>query len=228
MKSVQNDSSRSITRLLFASLFAFALAAPEARAAVPADFAKKMTLTPSATVLAKIGESTFENFPVLVRLPAEASALLQSANGTDLFFTDENDASLPFEVDTFDPAGETLVWVKVPSLSSATELTAYFGGAANVDNDPTAVWSRYAVVVHGGDSLVNAVADGPTVTAGSTDVTSHSEAGRIGGGIRKSSRNSIGVNVANPSAKLGNDGKFSVSAWFKRDGDSTQDRKSVV
>ena len=221
MKSVQNDSSRSITRLLFASLFAFALAAPEARAAVPADFAKKMTLTPSATVLAKIGESTFENFPVLVRLPAEASALLQSANGTDLFFTDENDASLPFEVDTFDPAGETLVWVKVPSLSSATELTAYFGGAANVDNDPTAVWSRYAVVVHGGDSLVNAVADGPTVTAGSTDVTSHSEAGRIGGGIRKSSRNSIGVNVANPSAKLGNDGKFSVSAWFKRDGDST-------
>ena len=93
-----------------AALLAFALAAPSARAAVRnIDFAKKMTLTPSGTALAKIGESTFVNFPVLVRLPAEASALLQSANGTDLLFTDENDASLPFEVDTFDPAGETLV-----------------------------------------------------------------------------------------------------------------------
>ena len=203
---------------LVAALLAFALAAPEVRAAVPADFAKKITLTPSETARAKIGESTFENFPVLVRLPAEVSDQLRSANGTDLFFTDENDAVLSYEVDTYNSAGETLVWVNVPSLSSATELTAYFGGAANVDNDPTAVWSRYAVVVHGGDSLVNAVVDGPTVTAGSTDVMSHSEAGRIGGGIRKSSRKSIGVNVANPSSKLGNDGKFSVSAWFKRDG----------
>ena len=72
---------------LMAALLAFALAAPSARAAVRnIDFAKKMTLTPSGTALAKIGESTFVNFPVLVRLPAEASALLQSANGTDLLF----------------------------------------------------------------------------------------------------------------------------------------------
>ena len=132
-KSRNSKSNGRRVGMILAAFIACALAAPEARAAVRnIDFAKKMTLTPSATVLAKIGESTFVNFPVLVRLPVEASALLQSANGTDLFFTDKNDASLPFEVDTFDPAGETLVWVKVPSLSSATELTAYFGGAANV------------------------------------------------------------------------------------------------
>ncbi|MCR5838371.1 MAG: hypothetical protein K6G94_01895, partial [Kiritimatiellae bacterium] len=127
---------------------ACALAAPSARAAAPTGFAKKMTLTPSTSALAKIGETAWTDFPVLVRLPAEASALLQSADGTDLFFTDEDDASLPFEVDTYNPAGETLVWVKVPSLSSATELTAYFGGAANEDNVPTAVWTNYAGVWH--------------------------------------------------------------------------------
>jgi hypothetical protein len=116
--------------------------------AEPADFAKKMTLTPSATVLETIGESIFENFPVLVRLPAEASAELMSADGTDLFFTDENDASLSFEVDTFNPAGETLVWVKVPSFSSATVLTAYFGCMEDINNSPSAVWTNYAGVWH--------------------------------------------------------------------------------
>ena len=128
------------------------------RAAVPADFAKKITLTPSETALAKIGETAWTDFPVLVRLPAEASAQLQSANGTDLYVTDENDSALPFEVDTFDPAGETLVWVKVPSLSAATALTVYFGGAANADNDPTAVWTDYVGVWHMSEAS-GAVAD---------------------------------------------------------------------
>ena len=166
MKHTHTEGLRSILKSRFASgvlplmvaLLAFALAAPSARAAAPADFAKKITLTPSETALAKIGETAWTDFPVLVRLPAEASALLKSANGTDLLFTDENDDSLPFEVDTFDPAGETLVWVKVPSLSSATKLTAYFGGAANEDNVPAAVWTDYVGVWHMSEAS-GAVAD---------------------------------------------------------------------
>ena len=101
---------QTMKRLLPLVLLAFVLAAPPARATVlPTDFAHKMTLTPSATALAKIGESSFADFPVLVRLPAEASELLRSANGTDLLVMDENGTSCPFEVDTFAPSGETLV-----------------------------------------------------------------------------------------------------------------------
>ena len=228
LRDRQTDANATVVLTLATGLYGVDAGAGSAeltivnhRVAQPTDFRKKMTFTPSATVSATIGESAFADFPVLVRLPAATSALLRPTDGTDLLFTDENDAVLSFEIDTFDPDGETLVWVKVPSLSSATKLTVYFGGQANADNDPADVWSRYAVVIHGGDAISNAVAGGPAVTAGSTDVMPHSEAGRIGGGIRKSSRNSIGVNVANPSSKLGNDGKFSVSAWFKRDGDST-------
>ena len=107
---------------------------------VPTDFAKKMALTPSTTALAKIGETAWTDFPVLVRLPAAVSSQLQTANGTDLYVEDENEVPLAFEVESFDPAGTTLVWVKVPSLSSATKLTVYFGGSANADNNPAAVW----------------------------------------------------------------------------------------
>ena len=201
---------------LVAALFACALAAPEARAAVRnIDFAKKMTLMPSATALAKIGESAFENFPVLVRLPAEVSEQLQSANGTDLFFTDENDASLPFEVEAFDPAGTTFVWVKVPSLSASTELMVWFGGASNQDNDPTAVWSRYVGVWHyapsdaGGSTVADATGHGLT---GSTTGALSTYAGPFGG---DAIHGTATVTAPNYDALVPNAGQFTASGWFK-------------
>ena len=186
------------------------------RAAVKkADFAKSMTLTPSETALAKIGETAWADFPVLVRLPAEASALLQSADGTDLFFTDENDASLPFEVETFDPAGTTFVWVKVPSLSAATELTVWFGGASNQDNDPTAVWSRYVGVWHyapsdaGGSTVADATGHGLT---GSTTGALSTCAGPFGG---DAIHGTATVTAPNYDALVPNAGQFTASGWFK-------------
>lgn len=215
MKSAQNDSSLSIARLLFASLFAFALAAPEACAAVPTDFAKKMTLTPSETALGKIGETAWTDFPVLVRLPAEASSELKSADGTDLFFTDENDASLPFEVESFDPDGTTFVWVKVPSLSSATKLTVFFGGSANADNAPTAVWTRYAGVWHfsGSAAGTTTVADATGHSlAGTTTGTISTYAGPFGGDALQCTEK---INAPDYDSLLSNVAQFSVSGWFK-------------
>ena len=145
---------------LVAAVLLCTFAAPSARAADPTDFEKKIVVTPSATALAKIGESTFTDFPVLVRLPAAASAEFLEADGSDLLVTDEKNAALPFEVETFNQADETLVWVKVPSFSASTKLMVYFGGVVNLDNDPTVVWTRYVAVVHGGDAIANAVANG--------------------------------------------------------------------
>ncbi len=186
------------------------------RAAVKkTDFAKSLTLTPSATALAKIGATAWTDFPVLVRLPAGVSAQLQSATGTDLFFTDENGDSIPFEVETFDPAGTTLVWVKVPSLSSATELTVYFGGAANAENDPTAVWSRYVGVWH------YASADAGTTTVaestghgldGTTTGTMTAVEGPFGGDAIQSTAT---VSAPNYDALVPNAGQFTASGWFK-------------
>ena len=202
-------------KLLSTMLFVCALAAPSARAAVPSDFAKKMTLTPSETALAKIGETAWTDFPVLVRLPAAASELLQSANGTDLFFTDENDASLPFEVETFNPDGTTFVWVKVPSLSSATRLTVYFGGSENVGNDPTAVWTRYVGVWHfdadaaGTTTVADATGHGLT---GSTTGTLSTYAGPFGG---DAIHGTATVTAPNYDDLVPNAGQFTASGWFK-------------
>ena len=182
------------------------------------DLAMRTVFAPSATALAKIGATAWADFPVLLRLPAAVSSQLRSVRGIDLMVLDETGAELPFEVETFAPAGTTLVWTKVPSLSAGTKLTVCFGGASNTNNDPTAVWSRYAVVIHGGNSIANAVGNGLSATGGSASVAASADAGKVGGGIRKSANNTIGVNVANPSAKLSDDGKFTISAWFKRDG----------
>ena len=221
MKHVEGSGSILKSRFarglfpLVAALLAFALSAPAAHAAAPAAFAKKMTLTPSATVRAKIGESTFENFPVLVRLPAEVSGELRSANGTDLFFADENDAVLSYEVDTYNPAGETLVWVKVPSLSSATELTAYFGGAANEDNVPPAVWTRYVGVWHyaPSDAGTTAVADATGHGLdGTTTGTMTAVEGPFGG---DAIHGTATVTAPNYDARVPNAGQFTASGWFK-------------
>ena len=182
------------------------------------DFVKKMTLTPSATALAKIGVGTFANFPVLVRLPAEVSGELRSANGTDLFFKDENNASLPFEVDTFNPAGETLVWVRVPSLSSATELTVCFGGYANADNDPTAVWTDYAGVWHMNEAS-GAVADAtghglsasPATWAGVS--VAYSE-GAVGTARQTATSDKKDYLTIPSYDSLGVGGTFTFSCWY--------------
>ena len=191
LANMQATSDTTVTVTLAAGLYGIDATAGTATLTIggyrpiqPTDFAWKTTATPSATALAKIGDSVWPDFPVLLRLPAAVSAKLRTANGTDLFVQNENDASLPFEVDTFDSAGETLVWVKVPALSSATELTVYFGGDANHDNAPTNVWSDYVGVWHMGEAS-GAVAD----------ATGH--------GLAASPANSTAVSVAHPGGKIG-------------------------
>ena len=49
--------------------------------------------------------------------------------GGDLRFTDSNGNLLSSEVDTWNEGSESLVWVKVPSLSKDTVIKAYYGNA---------------------------------------------------------------------------------------------------
>ena len=178
-------------------------------------FAKKTTFTPSATALAKIGETAWTDFPVLLRLPATVSSQLRSANGTDLLVMDETGAELPFEVETFAPAGTTFVWAKVPSLSADTVLTVYFGGAANTANEPTAVWTRYAGVWHFAPSAAG-TATVPDATGHGLDGTAtnvfSAYAGPAGLGALQAS---AVVRAPDYDANLASAAKFSASGWFK-------------
>ena len=179
------------------------------------------------TVSGYAGSSTLADFPVLVRLAAGSPTGFDyadcAANGSDIRFADAAGNLIPHEIDTWDASGESLVWVRLPAVASGATFTMYFGaddpGAAAAES----VWSRYAVVIHGGSSAANAVAGGPAVTIGNTTyVTLNADAGRIGGGFRKSTGNAVAVNVAMgttaASTTLEDTGKFSVSGWFKRNG----------
>ena len=62
-----------------------------------------------------------ENFPVLVRLSPQTVAGFHHgtcrADGSDVMFVDESYEPLPYQLDTWNPSGESLFWVKLPQPS---------------------------------------------------------------------------------------------------------------
>ena len=104
------------------------------------DYARSFEITfPGYTSTA-----TLTDFPVLIRLSAARNAFDYSKcpNGASLRFSDEDGNLLPCEIDTWDPEGESLVWVKVTALNADTIITAHYGNANPVEMDSTQVWSN--------------------------------------------------------------------------------------
>ena len=81
------------------------------------------------------GASTLANFPVLVRLADDSPAgflyadMLSSSSAGELRFQDEGGEAIPFEVERWDPSGESLVWVGLPKVSKNTVFTMSYGKA---------------------------------------------------------------------------------------------------
>ncbi len=78
------------------------------------------------------GSETLANFPMLVRLdatnvPGFSYAQMAFANGADLRFTDANGVELSYEIESWNPSGTSLVWVRVPSLVKGGSIIAYWG-----------------------------------------------------------------------------------------------------
>ena len=68
-----------------------------------------------------------QNFPVLVRLQAGQPEGFSYGNcrsdGTDIFFMDSDGTVIPHEIDTWNPNGESCIWVKLPTMNSETSFT---------------------------------------------------------------------------------------------------------
>lgn len=75
-----------------------------------------------------------------------------AAGGTDLRASDGNGVNLPLEIETWNPAGRSVVWVKVPSFSSATTLTLFWGDASAAVADASGLWGESMAVLHFGDT----------------------------------------------------------------------------
>ena len=95
------------------------------------------------------------DFPVLVRLsptniPGFAYSQFVSPNtGADIRFTSAGGTELPFEIDQWNPAGQSEVWVQVPSITGTNDyINAYWGNPADSallpSNTNGATWSTPA------------------------------------------------------------------------------------
>ena len=182
----------------------------------PAIFTKKCNFTVSGYT----GTSTLSDFPVLIRLKADAPVGFNYADcqpdGCDLRFADEAGTLLAHEIDTWNPEGESLIWVKVPALSgTATTVTAYYGAAPTAvpPATPRAVWSKYVTVIHGGTAIADSSANDLTLTPNGVSVTA--AGGAVGGGMTKEKKK--GINIPNPyTADLfTNKRQYSMSFWAK-------------
>ena len=68
----------------------------------------------SAAARADIGDAALANFPVLVHLssgiPGFSYSDFREADGHDLAFGSDDGTELPYEIDTWNPQGVSLVW----------------------------------------------------------------------------------------------------------------------
>ena len=97
--------------------------------------------------------ATLTDFPVLVRISEYDEATGKGIrnfdydgcllpDGGDLRFADENGTLLMSEVDIWNTNGESLVWVKVPTLAKGTKIWAHYGSKYTHAVNPKDVWSN--------------------------------------------------------------------------------------
>lgn len=179
------------------------------------------------------GSGTLTNFPLLVKLTTNNTdhyaGFLDSVNGTDLrFWTNSTltGTELNYEIDHFDSAGDSRIWVQVPRLTQDTSIWASWGNASHATppayTTNGAVWSTdYVGVWHLQD-----VSEGTTAKDTSSynnhgtleDAATGVQPGRIGNGYwcDGDQPNNLSPLTAGNDASL-NLTTMTFSGWFDDD-----------
>lgn len=192
-------------------------------AAVYSDFAMSSRLE----VNGYTKSGALKDFPVLVRLdPKKISGFdygdLKSAVPDIAFFEEGNEMEeLAYEIDTWNPQGESLVWVKVPQLKSSTVLLFAYGKADYEKSKPdSAVWSAYAAVWHMNEGKGDSTS-GMTISHGDK-ITAASDV--LLGGCYSQGRTSHQLATQYNFSGLSESGAFTLSGWFKQKFDGKNQR----
>lgn len=131
------------------------------------------------------------DFPLLVRLDATRIDYDQT-DGSDLRFFAADNTELFYEIERWDETGESIVWVRLPSVGAGVIETVwmYWGsGVASVANAPAEVWREYELVLHLDDLTDSSPRGYDGVAwdgAGTPLPTADHEAGAVGLGVRLS------------------------------------------
>ncbi|MGN1359558.1 MAG: DUF2341 domain-containing protein [Kiritimatiellia bacterium] len=186
-------------------------------------FSHKFTLT-----LPEDFAGELEGFPVLLRLSSETLPSLtadtfQTEDGRDLLFVDADGNAVPHEVQSWNPAGESLVWVRFPLAKAGATLTAYCGNPDwQPELDPTAVWDGFVGVWHmdtiDPDTLATPDASGHALDliAKSASQTVSASGGALGNAlVNATASGGTGGGFLSPVyTGIFNSPSFTLSAWF--------------
>ncbi len=164
-----------------------------------------------------------EKFAMLVRISTSSPKDFYKqarADGSDVRFTDADGNLLPFEVDTYNPQGDSFYWVKVPSYASgAYACTINWGDTGEEIEGETnyrfrEVWDGYVGVWHMNDAADSSANDMKSALGSSARTTN----GYFGSGIGASASGSpyISAEAAEAMKNLTN-GNFTASFWMKFD-----------
>ncbi len=167
-------------------------------------------------------DDTLTEFPVLVRLseniPDFRYSDFQLPRGGDLRFFDSNGDLIPHEIDTWDENGESLVWVRVPSLDARTWITARYGcGDEPPAFAPKKVWSNgYVGVWHLGEGNLPLKESSWVTTDFTTSVgtgTVFASPGAVGGAVDFGESGNSRKLVAQDHYRLDGFTQCTIEAW---------------
>ena len=221
---------RKRTFILASAVAAAVICAPRATFA---DYAKEFDVKFAGYK----GSTTLTNFPALIRLSKARNnfdySKCELANGGDTRFFDADGNLLPSEVDTWNPGGESLVWVSVPELNRDTTITVRYGNANAPAVTSTDVWTNgYLAVWHmdaaaGQLAQKDATANGKTVTGSSSSAVQSGVAGKVGLAVRCGLASTGGYQCSD-SGYFDGLPEITVEAWTFRDAGAAKPSASVT
>lgn len=184
------------------------------------------------TVTGYTGTETLTNFPVLVEVRKNDTNGFSyddfyHTGGRDIAFVDEKGHVIPHEIDTWNPNGMSLIWVRLPEMHNGTKFTmCYRSPLVNPPDDPGNTFERYVGVWHmneKGDGIVEVHDSTTNNLSGETHANSLAyNQGRVGYARRvaqhsgtSSTYGHILINDHDDILRTGVGNVFTYSCWSK-------------
>jgi VCBS repeat-containing protein len=164
--------------------------------------------------------SALNNFPVMVKLNSSRVNYSDiKANGDDLRFYDSACNLIPYEIERWNTAGDSTVWVKVPTIAASSNSSfiwmSYGKASATNAQNKTAVWdSNYVGVYHFEETSGNALdstANTNTMVPNGTPV--RNVGGRVAGAEMFDSNSDRFAAASTPSLAMTTSSSFTLESW---------------
>ena len=169
----------------------------------------------SGSLASKWLGGSLQNFPLLVRLGTNyhpdfsSSSFADSATGGDLRFFDEKNRPLDYEVERWDPTGESIIWVQTQELGTSSRFFARWGNDQNATSPTPSPWTGYEGVWHFGDQSDSSSQSRDGVASGTV---SYLDSNLMGSALSLDGSGKLSTPTFNGIA---GDNPRSVSLWVK-------------